>query len=156
MVDAKKLAAAIIISQTAGLVGSFFTASSVGNWYAALQKPAFNPPSWLFGPVWVTLYTLMGIAAYLVWQKGLKKRKVKAALALFALQLALNALWSAIFFGMKAPLMAFAEIILLLAAVVATTIKFYLISRTASALMVPYILWTMFAAVLNLQIILLN
>lgn len=156
MIETKKLLAAIVVCQTAGLIGSFFTASSIGSWYAALQKPSFNPPNWVFAPVWTTLYTLMGIAAYLVWQKGLKKRKVKAALAFFAVQLALNALWSIVFFGLRNPLLAFIEITLLLAAVVMTTLKFRAISRTAAVLMIPYILWTAFAAILNLQIAILN
>ncbi len=156
MVDAKKLAAAIAISQMAGVIGSFFTASSVGSWYATLQKPAFNPPGWLFGPVWIILYTLMGIATYLVWQKGLKNRKVKIALAFFAVQLFLNALWSIIFFGLRNPGLAFAEITLLLAAVVATTVKFYQISKAAAALMAPYLLWTAFAAVLNFYVAMMN
>jgi translocator protein len=151
-----KLVAAIAICQSAGLIGSAFTASSVSTWYAALQKPAFNPPSWLFAPVWITLYTLMGISAYLIWQKGLKKRKVKMALVLFGAQLLLNALWTIIFFGLKNPLLAFIEIIILLAAVAVTTIKFYPMSRTAAYLLIPYLLWTAFAAALNFAIVMVN
>jgi translocator protein len=151
-----KLIAAIAICQLAGLIGSFFTASSVSTWYAALQKPAFNPPSWLFAPVWITLYTLMGISAYIVWQKGLKKKNVKVALVIFGVQLLLNALWTIIFFGLKNPLLAFIEIIILLAAVAVTMMKFYPLSRTAAYLLVPYLLWTAFAAALNLAIIMVN
>ncbi len=154
--DAKKLILAIAFSQMAGVIGSFFTFSSVGSWYATLQKPAFNPPGWLFGPAWITLYTLMGIAAYIVWQKGLKNRKVKVALSFFAVQLALNALWNIIFFGLRNPELAFAEITLLLAAVAATTLKFYKISKAAALLMAPYLLWTAFAAVLNFYIMIIN
>ncbi len=151
-----KLIAAIAVSQSAGLIGAAFTVSSVSTWYATLAKPAFTPPSWLFSPVWITLYALMGISAYLVWQKGVNKKKVKAALTIFGIQLLLNALWSIIFFGLKNPLLAFLEITLLLAAIVVTTVKFYSISRMAGMLLLPYILWVAFAAILNLGIVVMN
>ena len=105
-----KVIAAIVICEFAGVIGSLFTVSSVGTWYSKLHKPAFNPPSWIFGPVWITLYALMGISLYLVWHSGNRSWLV---FGVFVLQLMLNALWSILFFGLHAPGIAFAEIILL-------------------------------------------
>ena len=125
------------------------------DWYQALNKPFWNPPSWLFGPVWTTLYTLMGIAAWLIW-KEFGFSDAKTALSFFLVQLVLNGLWSQIFFGMQEPGWAFAEIILLLAAIVVTTILFFRKKRAAGWLMVPYIAWVSFATVLNGAIWLMN
>ena len=151
-----KLAASIIICQLAGFIGSIFTAASIPTWYAALQKPFFNPPAWVFAPVWITLFVLMGISLYLVWNKGIKTKGVKIALILFGFQLALNVLWSIIFFGLKSPLYAFIEIVMLWIIILFTILKFYSISKTASYLLIPYILWVSFAAVLNFSIFILN
>ncbi|MDO8741158.1 MAG: TspO/MBR family protein [Candidatus Woesearchaeota archaeon] len=151
-----KLIFSIIICQLAGLIGSFFTASSIGTWYAALQKPSFNPPNWIFGPVWVALFLLMGISLYLVWEKGIKAKGVKTALIFFGIQLLLNMLWSIIFFGLRSPLYASIEIIILWLAILFTIIKFYNISKPAAYLLVPYILWVSFAVVLNISIVLVN
>lgn len=153
---AYKLLAAIVICQSAGVVGSLFTYSSIPTWYAELEKPFFSPPNWLFAPVWIALYTLMGIAAYIVWQKGTGKRNVRNAMYLFGAQLALNALWSILFFGMRSLLYSFVEIVLLWILIVATTIQFYNISKKAAMLMIPYILWVSFAALLNFSILMLN
>jgi benzodiazapine receptor len=150
------LIAAVLISQLAGIIGSVFTFQSIPTWYAGIQKPDFNPPSWVFGPVWTTLYTLMGIAAYLVWEKGIKKKGVKQALVVFGVQLILNAIWSILFFGMQNPFLAFIEIIFLWISIVATIFLFYKISKTAGYLLVPYILWVSFAAILNFYIWQLN
>ncbi len=125
------------------------------DWYENLNKPVWNPPGWLFGPVWSILYTLMGIAAWLVW-KEYGFSGASAALGAFFVQLMLNGLWSQIFFGMQEPGWAFAEIILLLAAIVVTTILFFKKSRTAGWLMVPYIAWVSFASVLNGTIWVMN
>lgn len=125
------------------------------DWYQALNKPSWNPPSWLFGPVWTTLYTLMGIAAWLIW-KEFGFADAKKALSFFLVQLVLNGLWSQIFFGMQEPGWAFAEIILLLAAILVTTILFFRKNRAAGWLMVPYIAWVCFATVLNGAIWLMN
>jgi tryptophan-rich sensory protein len=92
-----KLGVAVLVSLMAGVVGSFFTFNSIENWYQFLEKPALNPPGWVFGPVWTLLYVLMGIALFLVWKKGWKKKAVKIAMNLFFIQLALNALWSILF-----------------------------------------------------------
>jgi translocator protein len=151
-----KLAASIIICQLAGFIGSFFTVSSVSTWYLTLNKPSFNPPGWLFGPVWISIYFLMGISLYIVWNKGIKSRQSKIAVSIFGVQLILNALWSIIFFGLKLPLFAFAEIAILWTAILLTIIYFYRISKTASYLLMPYILWVSFASVLNFFIYYLN
>jgi tryptophan-rich sensory protein len=140
----------------AGLIGSIFTSSAITSWYSTLQKPFFNPPNWIFGPVWVTLYTLMGISAFIVFEKGWDKQIVRTALYYFLAQLALNSIWSLIFFGLRLPLIAFAEILVLWAAIAATMLKFLKISRPAFYLLAPYILWLSFAAILNLSIVLLN
>jgi len=151
------LIAAILICEIAGVIGSLFTYSSISGWYDKLAKPAFiTPPSWLFGPVWVTLYLLMGVSAYLVWEKGTKKKKIKDSLEAFGIQLALNVLWSILFFGLRCPLCGFIEIILLWLAIALTIVRFYRISRTAALLLLPYILWVTFAAILNFYIWRLN
>ncbi|MFA5767681.1 MAG: TspO/MBR family protein [Candidatus Paceibacterota bacterium] len=141
----------IFIAQMAGVIGSFFTVSGVQNWYAYLQKPVFAPPSWVFAPAWITLYTLMGIAAFLVW----KKRNVigvKSALWLYGIQLGFNALWSIIFFGMRNPGLAFIEILVLWVLILAVTVKFFKIDKAAGYLFIPYILWVTFASVLNFAV----
>jgi tryptophan-rich sensory protein len=150
------LIVAILISQAAGGIGSIATVSSVSTWYAELEKPWFNPPSWVFGPVWGLLYTLMGVAAWLVWRKGAANPLVRTALVLFAVQLVLNALWSWLFFGARLPFVAFVELVVLWAAIIVTTIWFFRVSTPAGVLMIPYILWVSFAAVLNFHIWWLN
>ncbi len=149
-----RLLASILICELAGLIGSAFTAGAIGTWYAALAKPSFNPPDWVFGPAWATLYFLIGISLYLVWNRGMKKNK--AAATMFGVQLALNVLWTALFFGLHQPRLAFIEIIALWIAVAATIILFYRISKAAAALMIPYLLWVSFAAALNFAITTLN
>ena len=146
----------IAICQLAGLIGTIFTIGAISTWYTTLNKPPFNPPNWLFGPVWTILYTLMGISAYIVYRKGLNSNNVKEALNIFWLQLFLNSLWSIIFFGMKNPPLALIEIIFMWIAILVTIIKFYKISKTASYLLIPYLLWVSFASILNLFIVLLN
>lgn len=135
----------------AGLIGSVFTVRSVGDWYVTLSKPAWTPPSWLFGPVWSALYVLMGIAAWFVWQQpGARTRTV--ALVVFALQLALNAAWSAIFFGLRMPGWAFAEIVVLWTAILWAVLAFLRVSPMAACLLVPYLAWVSFASLLNFAI----
>jgi translocator protein len=149
-----KFILAIVICQVIGVIGGLFTASSIPTWYAALQKPSFNPPNWIFAPVWTTLYAMMGISLYLVWQKMAKGSR--QAIKIFMIQLALNLLWSVLFFYQKSPLAAFIEIIVLWAAILATIFFFYRISKPAAYIMVPYLLWVSFAAVLNFSIYILN
>ncbi|MFA5856749.1 MAG: TspO/MBR family protein [Candidatus Pacearchaeota archaeon] len=151
-----KLILSIIISQLAGFIGSIFTFNSVNSWYLTLNKPFFNPPSWIFGPVWVSLYFLIGISFYLIWNNGFKSKTSKLALGFFITQLILNSLWSIIFFGLKSPLFAFIEIILLWISIVLTMYYFSKISKTATYLLIPYILWVSFASILNLAMVILN
>lgn len=150
--NAFKLIIAIGISELAGIIGSVFTMPSVTSWYVGIAKPAFNPPAWVFGPVWTTLFALMGIAAFLVWRKGLKRRDVKIVLGIFIGQLVLNTLWSIIFFGLHSPGGALVEIAFLWLAIVATIITFARVSKPAAWILAPYILWVSFAAYLNYAI----
>jgi tryptophan-rich sensory protein len=152
-----KLIVSCAVPILVGVAGSLFTtADTLNNWYAKLNKPAFNPPDWVFGPVWTTLYILMGIAAFLVWQKGLDNKLVRVALLCFVVQLALNALWTPLFFGLRSPLAGLIDIVLLLSAIDLTTILFLRISKPAAVLLAPYILWVLFATILNASIFLLN
>jgi benzodiazapine receptor len=151
-----KLVLSILICQAAGIIGSFFTASSVENWYPSLIKPAFTPPGWVIGLVWVILFTLMGISLFLVWRKGMERPEVKAALTVFAAQLIVNILWSLAFFGLKSPLAGIVVIVVLWTLILLTVIKFLPLSKAAALLLVPYILWVSFAAFLNITIWRLN
>jgi len=153
---ALQLAASIIICQLAGIIGSVFTTSAIPTWFAGLKKPSFNPPSWLFGPVWITLYTMMGVSLYLVWQKRVEIKMVWPAVIFFLIHLAVNASWSIIFFGQKNPGMAFATIILLWLMIVISIALFYRINKTAGLLLIPYLLWVSFASILNYNIWKLN
>lgn len=151
-----KLIISLLVPQLAGGIGSIFTVGSVNDWYPVLVKPALNPPAWVFGPVWTALFALMGIAAFLVWKKGLERRDVKIALGIFVFQLALNTLWSIIFFGLHSPGGALIEIVFLWLAILATIIAFAKISKPAAWLLAPYILWVSFAAYLNWSIWMLS
>lgn len=151
-----RLAASVIIALSAGAIGSIFTSASLFTWYAGIAKPSFNPPDWVFGPVWTLLFVLMAISLFLVWKKGTHKKAVRIALFIYAVQLLLNILWSALFFGLQNPFFAFLEIIVLWAAILLTIVFFHRISRPAAWLLVPYLLWVSFAAVLNITIYLLN
>jgi len=150
------LIVSILFCQLAGLLGSFFTAPAIPVWYASLKKPWFNPPGWLFGPVWIGLYALMGVAAYLIWEEGIGKKEVKIALIIFALQLILNALWSILFFGVQSPKLALIEIVILWLFIFLTIWKFAKISSLAGLLLLPYLAWVSFAALLNFFIFRLN
>lgn len=146
----------VLLCQFAGIIGSVFTFSAIPTWYASLNKPFFSPPNWIFAPVWLALYTLMGISLYLILQNGFEKKEVKFAVSIFAIQLVLNAAWPILFFGLKNPLIAFAEILLLWLSIVVSIVLFSKISKKAAWLLVPYILWVSFAAMLNLFILQLN
>lgn len=146
----------IALAQAAGLIGSLFTAPAIEGWYSTLARPELAPPNWVFAPVWTTLFVLMGIAAFLVWREGTGKRAVRIALGIFVLQLALNTLWSVIFFGLQSPGFAFADLIVLWLAIAATIVKFAPLSKTAAWLLLPYIAWVSFAAYLNYAIWMLN
>lgn len=136
-------------------LGGVATSSSVTTWYPALAKPSWTPPSWLFGPVWTALYALMAVAAWLVWRR-LETGRGKPALALFALQLALNLAWSLLFFGLRSPLAGLVDIGLLWGTIVATAVAFGRIVPLAGWLFVPYVLWVSFATALNFAIVRLN
>jgi len=156
-----KLIIAIVVSELAGIIGSVFTTPSIAGWYAGIVKPALNPPAWVFGPVWTTLFALMGIAAFIVWSSYAKatedkKKGIMLALILFGIQLVLNTIWSIIFFGLHSPGGALIEIVFLWLAILATIVAFYKISKPAAWLLVPYILWVSFAMYLNYAIWVLN
>ena len=151
-----KIVIAVVVCAGIGALSGIATANSVNDWYLTLNKPPFNPPNWLFAPAWTLLYTLMGIAAALVWHKGLDNPLVKSALGIFAIQLALNALWSILFFGMQNPTIALVEIIILWGMILWTILKFNKVNKTAGWLLVPYLAWVTFATVLNASIVYLN
>ncbi len=154
------IAAAFVIGcELVGLAGSAFTIPAIPTWYASLSKPSFTPPSWLFAPVWTALYALMGMAVYLVWSERKRRkasRAARAALCAFLVQLALNFLWSAAFFGARSPAYGMAVIVLLAIAIASCIALFWRVSKPAAYLMVPYLLWTVVAASLNLAVLLMN
>jgi translocator protein len=151
-----RLIVSIVIAQSAGLIGTLVTDTGEGTWYAQLDKPWFTPPGWVFGPVWTALYVMMGIAAFLVWERRQEYSGALTALAAYAVQLVLNLSWSLVFFGLESPVGGLIVIVVLLAAIVATMILFWPISRVASLLLVPYLLWVSFATVLNASIWIMN
>jgi len=151
-----KLVFSVLICQCAGAIGSMFTIPAIPEWYAFINKPSFNPPNWVFAPVWTMLFTLMGIAAYLVWRKGLDEPGVKKALGIFIFQLALNSLWSIVFFGCRSIPGGFGVIVILWIAILGTIKEFLPISRLAGGLLIPYIAWVSFALVLNGAFVVLN
>jgi translocator protein len=145
----------------AGWVAVTFAAAAMaglflpGDWYARLQKPAWNPPNWIFGPVWTALYTIMAVTAWLVWKRGGFAGQ-RGALLFFLLQLFFNALWSPLFFGLRNPALAFVDIVLLWLALLATVVAFWKVRPLAGALLVPYLAWVTFASALNFAIWRLN
>ena len=150
-----KLILSLLIPFVAAGIGSIATSANIPTWYADLEKPFFNPPNWLFGPVWTLLYALMGISLYLVWTARYKKSK-QLAFIMFGVQLLLNTTWSLVFFGLHSPWAGLAVIILLLAGIFATIRLFWPISKTAAYILIPYATWVTFATVLNISIALLN
>jgi translocator protein len=151
-----KLFIAILIPLLVGGSAGFFTSSGVNGWYAAANKPWFNPPNWLFAPVWTCLYIMMGIALFLIWKSSADKTVKQTAIILFAVQLTLNFFWSFIFFKTQQLGWAFAEIIALCVMILLTILWFGKISSTAAWLLVPYISWVSFASVLNYALWKLN
>lgn len=156
MKNLPKLLISVIGCQLVGLLGTPFTIDAIPTWYAGLNKPFFAPPNWIFGPVWTLLYLMMGVALFLIWQQGLKKQKVATALKYFAVQLALNFIWSPIFFGLRAPLLGLVVIVAMWVMIVATMRRFYPLSKPAFYLLVPYLAWVSFATLLNAAIAVLN
>jgi tryptophan-rich sensory protein len=150
-----KLFLAVLICEGIGILGSIFTIPAITTWYQTLNKPQFSPPNFIFGPVWTTLYFLMGVSIYLVLEQKLKKEK-NTIVMFFSLQLFLNFLWSIIFFYLHLPLLAFLEILFLWGSILILIIKFWKFSKFASYLLIPYLLWVSFAAILNASIVILN
>ena len=147
-----KLILCIAICQSAGVMGSIFTASSVANWYTTLDIPWFTPSGSIISVVWIILFALMGLSLFLIWQKGVSSIDTKIALGIFALQLLVNILWSYAFFGLQSPLAAFIVILFLWLLIMQCIIRFWYIRKEAALLLVPYILWVSFAAFLNYTI----
>lgn len=152
-----KIAIALLVCLAVGYSASTVTRPSVETWYPTLIKPIFNPPNWIFMPMWTLLYILMAVAAGLVWDKIKEQNEaVKKALLFFIIQLTLNAIWSYLFFGLKNPLLALIEIALLWLMIYETYLKFIKINKTAGYLLIPYMAWVAFAAILNASIWWLN
>jgi len=160
-IDPVKLIASLVVCFLAAAIGSVFTMPAISSWYSTLAKPSFAPPNWLFGPAWTTLYILMAISLYIVWveydgREFRRRDAIKPALMAFGVQLALNAAWSFLFFGLRSPLLGMIGIIALWLAIVVTMVKFWKISKNATWLLVPYILWVSFASILNYAVWQLN
>lgn len=174
-----KFIISIVISEAVGVAGALFTTSAIPLWYTGLVKPALNPPAWVFGPVWTALFALIGISFYLVWKNGWKvsnpihfgSRKTwnkwserfwegdlrkQNTIAIFWIQYFLNFMWTLIFFGLRMPGLAFFEILALIVSVIYLIVNFYRISKLAAWLLLPYLLWILFAAYLNCAIWILN
>jgi len=154
--DIVKLVVSIVACEGAGGVGAMFTTRAIATWYASLKKPAFTPPNSAFGPVWITLYLLMGIAVFLVWREGLGQEGVTIAFIIFWVQLVLNILWSAIFFGLRSTIGGMIVILLLWIAILVNIVMFFGVSLIAGGLLIPYIIWVSIAANLNVRLWILN
>ena len=155
-VDFVRLIFSIFITSLAGIIGALFTMPAIPTWYAGLNKPPFTPPNSVFAPVWITLYVLMGIALFTVWREGTDDDEVRIALFLFAVQLVLNVLWSFVFFGLKSIPGGMAAIVILWFMLLLTINSFFQVSELAGWLLVPYIAWVSFAAILNIGLLVLN
>ena len=149
-----KIILCVIICTSLGFLSGISTADSITNWFQFVKKPSWNPPSWLFAPVWTLLYILMGISVALIWKSNSNSKK--SAISLFVIQFILNLCWSIIFFNQHQTGWAFIEIIIMLIFIIMTTISFYKINKTAAYLLLPYICWVSFATVLNGTIWFLN
>lgn len=151
-----RLVVALIVPLIVGAIGGLATSSSLTDWYPTLQKPAWTPPNWVFGPVWTALYLMMGFAAWRVWMVGLLNRPVRLALILFGVQLALNLGWSLLFFGLQRPLLGLVDIVVLDVVLTITLIAFLRVDRLAGFLLAPYLMWSWFATALNSSLWWLN
>ncbi len=155
IIDILKLVASVMLCQVAGFLGSLFTTPAIPTWYATLKKPFFNPPNWIFSPVWISLFILMGISLFLIWRNP-GHPKFKTALIFFFVQLILNIFWSVAFFGLRLPLLGLIDIILLWIAILLTIQNSLKVSKMAGLLLLPYLLWVSFAALLNFSLWFLN
>jgi benzodiazapine receptor len=149
--DILKLVTSVILCQIAGFLGSLFTTPAISTWYATLRKPFFTPPNWIFSPVWISLFILMGISLFFVWRRQ-GHPQFKKALIFFFVQLILNVLWSLAFFGLRLPLLGLIDIILLWIAILLTIQNFLKVSKFAGVLLLPYLLWVSFATLLNFSL----
>ena len=150
-----KLVATVLLCQIAGFLGSLFTIPAIPTWYAGLKKPFFTPPDWIFSPVWISLFILMGISLFFVWRRQ-GHPQLRIALFFFFVQLFLNVFWSAAFFGLRAPLLGLIDIVLLWIAILLTIRRFSKISQFAGVLLLPYFVWVSFATLLNFSLWILN
>jgi len=153
--DILKLVVSVILCQMAGFLGSIFTTPAIQTWYKTLNKPFFTPPNWIFSPVWISLFILMGISLFFVWRRA-DHPKFKIAFIFFFVQLILNILWSVVFFWLRSPLLGLADIVLLWIAILITIQNFLKISKFAGVLLTPYLLWVSFAILLNFSLWILN
>ncbi len=151
-----KIIISVVVCLGVGFISSIATQTGVNDWYTTIEKPSFTPPNWLFGPVWTALYIMMGISAGMVWSRGLHHVWVKTALYHFIFQLLFNALWSLVFFGLEQPFYALIVIFILLVLIFLSIKWFKVVSKTAAYLLIPYLLWVMFATALNFEIWRLN
>ncbi|MEM5812410.1 MAG: TspO/MBR family protein [Candidatus Aenigmatarchaeota archaeon] len=155
MKNYQKLIISVLIPLSVGFLGSFFTSSSVESWYLTLNKPEFNPPNWLFAPVWTFLFILMGVSFYLVWKIDFGGKR-NSLIGIYSFQLSLNLLWSLLFFGIRNPFFALVEIIFLWFAIMMNVLVFYKASKNSGLLLIPYLMWVSFASVLNYFVVILN
>jgi benzodiazapine receptor len=151
-----KLFIGVVLCLGAGLIGSLFTMPSIPTWYTFLEKPSFNPPDWLFSPVWTALYILMGIAFAIIWRRYKILKGAGFAMIIFLVQLLFNVFWSIAFFGLHSPLLGLIDIIILLIFIIITVISFARVSYLGAFLLIPYLLWVSFATILNTAIYILN
>jgi benzodiazapine receptor len=154
--DVWKLIIAIGICELTGIVSSLFSNPHMNPWFDGLEKPSWNPPSNVFGPVWTVLYLLMGVSLWLVWKSNTAINKKEIAISFFIIQLFLNFWWSLLFFRFHSPGSAFADIVLLLVFIIITMIHFFPISKFSAYILIPYALWVSFASALNYSIWILN
>jgi tryptophan-rich sensory protein len=153
--DIAKLAVSILLCQLAGFLGSLFTTPAIPTWYQTLHKPFFTPPNWIFSPVWISLFILMGLSLFYVWRRPAHPQ-FKKALIFFFVQLVLNILWSLAFFGLRSPLLGLIDIVLLWIAILFTILNFFKVSKFAGVLLLPYLLWVSFATLLTFSLWILN
>jgi tryptophan-rich sensory protein len=151
-----KLIISILIVFLAGAVGTVFTLKEITGWYAYLPKPSWTPPNWAFGPIWSTLYVLMGISLFLVWREGLNRKDVQVAIGVFAVQLIINVVWSLVFFGTHNIFGGLVLVLLLWVAILVNIIVFYRISKPAGLILIPYIVWVSIASYLNYSVLILT
>lgn len=154
-VDILKLVVSVVLCQFAAFLGSLFTRPAIPTWYQTLNKPFFTPPNWIFSPVWISLYLLMGISLFFVWRRSDHPR-FRLALIFFLVQLILNILWSIAFFGFQSPFWGLIDIVFLWIAILLTLLNFYKVSKFAGTLLLPYLVWVSFATILNFSLWVLN